>query len=550
MTPFVIYQLKVAVGIMLFTCLYFVLFRKDTFYMANRIYLVLSMLISAILPLIEIPVFNPPQVQAVNELIGSVTVIPGVSASQIPEYKTPVLVILYRIMLVLFTLHLIYLICRLLLFAFKGGSVRLGRYRIITLSQKSQSFSFFNLIFISSPFNNEIAQNQVLQHEMVHARQWHSLDILIINIFKIFQWFNPFIYLAEKALQETHEYLADEVVLEQDGDSNGYRLLLLARVFGVQPGIVSLFNYSLIKNRMIMMTKQKSPLRNQWKYLAILPVIMLIIFGLSCTNKEDVISDITTNDQFPSPPPPPPPVSLDEANKGIDPSKISDSDTLFIAVDKHAAFQGGTLENFREWVQKNVQYPEKEVKEGVSGKVFAQFVVDSKGNVGSVKLLRGVSPAIDREVVRVISSSPAWVPGSYKGYTVKQKFVMPVVFQLEEKGNTGSAGVNTEEKAFVYVDEIAKFQGGSLETFREWVQRNLVYPEEAIKNGKYGRVTVQFTVNSAGKTTDVKILKSVDPLLDGETIRVIESSPAWTPAIHNDRQVSQQFVMPVIFQLQ
>ncbi len=107
-----------------------------------------------------------------------------------------------------------------------------------------------------------------------------------------------------------------------------------------------------------------------------------------------------------------------------------------------------------------------------------------------------------------------------------------------------------EEPAFVFVEEQATFQGGSLETFREWVQKNLVYPPVAVENGIFGRVTVQFAVNSRGEVVDVKVLRGVDPSLDKETIRVIMASPKWGAAKQGGRAVKQQFVMPVIFQLQ
>jgi len=107
-----------------------------------------------------------------------------------------------------------------------------------------------------------------------------------------------------------------------------------------------------------------------------------------------------------------------------------------------------------------------------------------------------------------------------------------------------------DEPAFVFVEEQATFQGGDVSTFREWVQKNLVYPPVAVENGIFGRVTVQFAVNSRGDVVDVKILRGVDPSLDKETIRVIMSSPKWGPAKQGGRAVKQQFVIPVIFMLQ
>jgi protein TonB len=110
--------------------------------------------------------------------------------------------------------------------------------------------------------------------------------------------------------------------------------------------------------------------------------------------------------------------------------------------------------------------------------------------------------------------------------------------------------IEEEEPAFVFVEEQATFQGGDINSFRDWVQKNLVYPPVAVENGIFGRVTVQFAVSSKGEVVDVKILRGVDPSLDKETIRVINSSPKWGAAKQGGRAVKQQFVIPVIFMLQ
>lgn len=104
-----------------------------------------------------------------------------------------------------------------------------------------------------------------------------------------------------------------------------------------------------------------------------------------------------------------------------------------------------------------------------------------------------------------------------------------------------------DEPALSFVEEQAIFQGGDIGTFRSWVQRNLVYPPIAVENGIFGKVIVQFVVNSRGDVTDVKILRGVDPSLDKETVRVIMSSPRWGPAKQSGHPVKQQFIIPVIF---
>jgi protein TonB len=107
-----------------------------------------------------------------------------------------------------------------------------------------------------------------------------------------------------------------------------------------------------------------------------------------------------------------------------------------------------------------------------------------------------------------------------------------------------------EEPAFVFVEEDATFQGGSYQTtFRDWIYQNLVYPPVAIENNIFGKVIVQFAVNSRGEVVDVKIMRGVDPSLDKEAIRVFMSSPKWTPAKQGGRAVKQQFTMPIQFEL-
>jgi protein TonB len=110
--------------------------------------------------------------------------------------------------------------------------------------------------------------------------------------------------------------------------------------------------------------------------------------------------------------------------------------------------------------------------------------------------------------------------------------------------------IQEEEPVFILVEEQASFQGGDVTTFRSWVEKNLVYPPVASENGIFGKVIVQFAVNSKGEVVDVKVLRSVDQSLDKETIRVIMSSPKWTPAKQGGRAVKQQFVIPISFVLQ
>jgi protein TonB len=109
--------------------------------------------------------------------------------------------------------------------------------------------------------------------------------------------------------------------------------------------------------------------------------------------------------------------------------------------------------------------------------------------------------------------------------------------------------VEEEAIPFALVEEKPKFQGGDANDFSKWVNSKLVYPELAKENGVQGRVTLQFTVYTDGSVRDVKVLRGVDPSLDKEAVRIVSSSPKWTPGKQRERPVKVTYTFPVLFQL-
>ncbi len=108
----------------------------------------------------------------------------------------------------------------------------------------------------------------------------------------------------------------------------------------------------------------------------------------------------------------------------------------------------------------------------------------------------------------------------------------------------------TEEEVFYIVEDMPSFQGGGQEKFRQWIHSNLRYPEIAAENGISGRVFVQFAVNSNGELVDAKVVRGVDPALDAEALRVVKSSPKWSPGKQRGKPVKVQFTFPIVFVLQ
>ena len=113
----------------------------------------------------------------------------------------------------------------------------------------------------------------------------------------------------------------------------------------------------------------------------------------------------------------------------------------------------------------------------------------------------------------------------------------------------GEESVEDEAIPFALVEQKPQFQGGDANAFSKWVNQHLAYPDIAKENGIQGRVTLQFTVGTDGKVSGVKVLRGVDPSLDKEAVRVVSSSPKWTPGKQRDRPVKVTYTFPVIFQL-
>ena len=163
-----------------------------------------------------------------------------------------------------------------------------------------------------------------------------------------------------------------------------------------------------------MMYKSKSSVLAKFKPLLIVPVILnlVLIFAFSDPENTALIGNQATK-------------SLEILTPQNDTSK---NDSVFFNVEVLPVFQDNGQEGFRRWIADNLRYPEAAKKDGLTGKVYVQFVVNSKGMVTDVKVVRGISPELDAEAIRVTKSSPTWEPGKHEGKNVNVQFVFPVNF--------------------------------------------------------------------------------------------------------------------------
>ena len=103
---------------------------------------------------------------------------------------------------------------------------------------------------------------------------------------------------------------------------------------------------------------------------------------------------------------------------------------VFFVVENMPKFQGQDKDYFRKYIEQNLTYPKEAAKNGIQGRVFVNFIVNNKGKVEQVKVIRGVSEVLDKEALRVVKSSPDWTPGTQRGKAVNVNFTFPIVFQL------------------------------------------------------------------------------------------------------------------------
>jgi TonB family protein len=227
-----------------------------------------------------------------------------------------------------------------------------------------------------------------------------------------------------------------------------------------------------------------------------------------------------------------------------------DADKKVKACDEMPVFQGSRFTEFPNWVQAQLKFPEEAVKKGLTGgTVKVKFVVNKIGKVKDVSIYKGVDPLLDDIVMRVVASSPDWIPGKYKGKTVDVPFMIPIKFDLDtEDAKTGAAShLPAVGQVFLVVEEMPTFQEGTIDNFRNWVQTNVKYPELAREKRISGTEYVSFIVDTTGRVVDPKIIRSADPILDAEIMRVLCSAPLWKPGKQRGQLVNVSFSIPVKF---
>jgi hypothetical protein len=295
-------------------------------------------------------------------------------------------------------------------------------FKAVVLDNDQSPFTFFNILFISRIDFESGKIDEMIVHEKAHKDEFHTFDVLLLEIITIFQWFNPFVWMFRRALKSEHEFIADSRVLNEGFDKVRYQKMLFERSLGIPSfNLTNNFNYSLLKKRLKMMTTVKSNSLKKIKYLLSMPVMLLTVMLMA-----------------------------------VNFNSYGQKDNVYTKVDVEANYKNGGFNGVREFVKQNLTYP-KSIN--ISAKIIVQFIVDEEGKVTDADVVRcsildnsnenvlikdydpKANPEINSKVVtelkvealRVIKLLNGFTPAQKDGKIVKEQFVIPIIFFLDQK---------------------------------------------------------------------------------------------------------------------
>lgn len=424
-----LYLLQVNVGLILFYALYKLVCTRDTFFRSRRFILIVSLVLPFILPFIDVREWLESRDRMImlthfdysavlpEIVVGSEAVETGNRVFVLSEwigylYLAGVVVLLVRLAVQAFSLY------RLIV---RMPEKEINGVRVKCLNDPSGPFSFFGWIFMNSAAVKEDEISEILTHEMAHVKQHHSVDVLLAEMVSICCWMNPFAWLLKREVRLNLEFLADRKVMEAGFATKSYQYHLLGLAYNHKYGLSNNFNFSHLKQRIIMMNKKKSNAAGHIKYaLFVLPAFALLVAGnISCSQDASQTEDAKEEVVAPVSP---------EAKEA--PADSTAKEEVFMVAEQMPEFPGGMKEMLK-FLQENVKYPENAMKNNVQGRVIVQFVVEKDGTPTEFKVARSVDPDLDAEALRVLQTMPKWKPGMQRGEVVRVKFTVPVSFKLQ-----------------------------------------------------------------------------------------------------------------------
>jgi len=567
--------IKVSAGTTLFYFCYLLFFRKDTFYLRNRIFLILTLVLPLIVPAIKIPVIRDivvPEVQ-INPF-DNINYSQNVYASTIPgpvnsfDYNSILLLIYFSVTAFLLLRIVISLITTYRIIK-KGTSNGRQFPKVVVTESKLPPFSFFPYAVIPVEDYESGNYTDILDHEFAHIRQGHTFDLLLSELIISFQWFNPFVWFIKGSVVLNHEYLADFVSLKNNKSIKEYQYRLLNLQTGLKNiSLAHSFN-SLIKNRIIMINKKPSPKFAALKNILILPVAAFVTYAFATPDYHSSVAGSKDNSMsiYQTA------VILQKEIKGIvfkedgkplegvsilSTGTLGNSQTSYTGSDGRFSIANAVADailvfNCRGYKQLGLKADfdkEMTVKMEKDPDFKAAAGTNQKAHSG-----QGSEPLVS--VDGVISDKSFNAAKKDLGYNMG---IAKIIIGKEATDKYGDKAVNgvweitTRKKALemglkppfprLAPDDYPTFQNKRFDNFTEWVRSQIKYPSEAQAKKLEGWVELNFKVELNGTISNIVSTISTDQVLSDEVIRVVQSSPKWDPP--RNQNVDEPFSSTVI----
>ncbi|HFC00801.1 MAG TPA: M56 family peptidase, partial [Phaeodactylibacter sp.] len=454
------YLLKVTICWLGFYLIYAGFLKKETFFKTNRWYLLVTLILGAGIPLLEfLPIFQEvhPVVAYFQPLNDGVYYVQSSVSQAVTSSKFgwSELFLVGYILGVVITSIRFFVGLEKIYNLYRHGEISHKKNHILVLTnQPHLPFSFFKYLFWSKNLElNDADGEKIITHEEAHVKGWHSIDVILVEIFSIIFWCSPMVYFYKKSLKTVHEYLADAVVLQTMPTKNYGHLLLRQSQSGLQIALANHFFHSQLKQRIIMMTRSQSRKEAVIKYLFAIPVILLLVIAFS---KKEAMANLDAT--------PTATIQLDntiEINEGLTTQKIEDFTPK--EVDEMPRFPGCeevtdkterqkcSEKKMLQFIYTKIRYPKEAREAGVQGMVVIHFLVKKDGSIADATIKKEIGGGCGNAALKVIQEMPKWIPGVKDGKTVDVEFSIPVMFKLQ--------GEDESEPIYNMVEEMPRFVG-------------------------------------------------------------------------------------------
>ena len=607
MTPEFAYLLKVNVAFVLFYAFYRLFFYKDTFFKLRRAILLAFFGLALFYPLLNIQDWVRQQEPIADVIYMYSAMLPEATAkadaaASVDWYGWLLgsLGFIYWGIVAFLCGRFLVQLSSILWLAHTSERVVIHETPVYALRKAAGPFSFFRMVFLHPESHSDKETDEILTHECTHVSQWHSIDVILSEMMCMACWFNPFVWLLKREVRHNLEYLADNTVIQSGYDSKSYQyhLLGLAHHQSVTT-LYNSFNVLHLKNRIMMMNKKRSPGIVRTKYLIFIPLVGILMLlsnieavarlTVRLANEATVSNAMVTATGILVDETGQPLIGASVVVKGGKERTITDkkgafslevpgnailrcsyqgresqevlaadmtnnthlslssksremNEQVFTVVEKMPSFPGGDAELLK-YIATNIKYPKESQDNGEQGRVICSFIVGRDGSVNNPEVLRGVTPLLNEEAVRVINTMPRWNPGMQRGKAVAVKYTVPITFRLK------SPVEEAKEETLTVVDVMPQYPGGDRELLK-FIAQSIKFPTDAQEAGVQGRVICSFVVDKKGNIVEPKIIRGIDPSLDAEALRVIGMMPRWTPGRQDGKAVRVLYTVPITFRLQ